>query len=164
MHKRETVTTRADKELSRHPLHLLNHEPHPRKTHQSGGSLSRLGQLGRETGMAAEQLRVFQGVAGKFGVSGDASSAAAKTVSQKMTDIRRGVGETMGFLQSQNSVVAQFAVKLKGTASDDEALKLTEVFLEQILNAVDRGAVPRSCSKTRISAGSAITASARSGT
>lgn len=114
--------------------------------------------------MAAEQLRVFQGVAGKFGVSGDASSAAAKTVSQKMTDIRRGVGETMGFLQSQNSVVAQFAVKLKGTASDDEALKLTEVFLEQILNAVDRGAVPRSCSKTRISAGSAITASARSGT
>ncbi|GLS68072.1 hypothetical protein GCM10007890_00830 [Methylobacterium tardum] len=63
-----------------------------------GSSLSSLGQLGRETGMAADQLRVFQSVAGKFGVSGDASSAAAKTFSQNMRDIRRGVGETMGFL------------------------------------------------------------------
>ena len=104
-----------------------------------GSSLSSLGQLGRETGMAADQLRVFQSVAGKFGVSGDASSAAAKTFSQNMRDIRRGVGETMGFLQSQNQVVAQFAIKLKGTKNNDEALKMTEQFLEQIPNAVDRG-------------------------
>jgi hypothetical protein len=103
------------------------------------GSLSSLGQLGRDTGMAADQLRVFQSVAGKFGVSGDASSAAAKTFSQNMRDIRRGVGETMGFLQSQNQVVAQFAIKLKGTTNNDEALKMTEQFLEQIPNAVDRG-------------------------
>ncbi len=103
-----------------------------------GSSLSSLGQLGRETGMAADQLRVFQSVAGKFGVSGDASSAAAKTFSQNMRDIRRGVGETMGFLQSQNPVVAQFALKLKGSASNDEALKMTEEFLEQIPNSVDR--------------------------
>ncbi|MCJ2099189.1 phage tail tip lysozyme [Methylobacterium sp. E-046] len=104
-----------------------------------GSSLSSLGQLGRETGMAADQLRIFQSVAGKFGVSGDASSAAAKTFSQNMRDIRRGVGETMGFLQSQNQVVAQFAIKLKGTTNNDEALKMTEQFLEQIPNAVDRG-------------------------
>ncbi|WP_152997655.1 phage tail tip lysozyme [Methylobacterium sp. GXS13] len=104
-----------------------------------GSSLSSLGQLGRETGMAADQLRVFQSVAGKFGVSGDASSAAAKTFSQNMRDIRRGVGETMGFLQSQNQVVAQFAIKLKGSKNNDEALKMAEEFMEQIPNAVDRG-------------------------
>jgi hypothetical protein len=103
------------------------------------GNLSSLGQLGRETGMAADQLRVFQSVAGKFGVSGDASSAAAKTFSQNMRDIRRGVGETMGFLQSQNQVVAQFAIKLKGSKNNDEALKMAEEFMEQIPNAVDRG-------------------------
>ncbi|KAA0113512.1 hypothetical protein CIW48_29600 [Methylobacterium sp. P1-11] len=78
-------------------------------------------------------------MAGKFGVSGDASSAAAKTFSQNMRDIRRGVGETMGFLQSQNQVVAQFAIKLKGTTNNDEALKMAEEFMEQIPNAVDRG-------------------------
>ncbi|MCJ2048681.1 hypothetical protein [Methylobacterium sp. J-070] len=103
------------------------------------GNLSSLGQLGRETGMAADQLRIFQSVAGKFGVSSDASSVAAKSFSQNMRDIRRGVGETMGFLQSQNQVVAQFAIKLKGTTNNDEALKMTEEFLEQIPNAVDRG-------------------------
>jgi hypothetical protein len=104
-----------------------------------GSNLSSLGALGRETGMAADQLRIFQSVASKFGVSGDASSAAAKTFSQNMRDIRRGVGETMGFLQSQNPVVAQFALKLKGTTNNDEALKMAEEFLEQIPNAVDRG-------------------------
>jgi hypothetical protein len=104
-----------------------------------GSSLSSLGQLGRETGMAADQLRVFQSVAGKFGVSDDASSAAAKTFSQNMRDIRRGVGETMGFLQSQNQVVAQFAIKLKGSKNNDEALKMAEELMEQIPNAVDRG-------------------------
>jgi len=56
-----------------------------------------------------------------------------------MRDIRRGVGETMGFLQSQNQIVAQFAIKLKGTTNNDEALKMAEEFLEQIPNAVDRG-------------------------
>jgi hypothetical protein len=103
------------------------------------GNLSTLGALGRETGMAADQLRIFQSVAGKFGVSSDASSVAAKTFSQNMRDIRRGVGETMGFLQSQNQVVAQFAIKLKGTTNNDEALKMAEEFMEQIPNAVDRG-------------------------
>ena len=103
------------------------------------GNLSSLGQLGRETGMAADQLRIFQSVAGKFGVSGDAASAAAKSFSTNMRDIRRGVGETMGFLQSQSQVVAQFGIKLKGSKNNDEALKMTEEFLEQIPNAVDRG-------------------------
>lgn len=104
-----------------------------------GGSISALGQLGRETGMAADQLRVFQSVAGKFGISGDESAAAAKSFANNMRDIRRGVGETMGFLQSQNPVVAQFALKLKGTKSNDEAVKLAEDFIEQIPDAVDRG-------------------------
>jgi len=104
-----------------------------------GGSISALGQLGRETGMAADQLRVFQSVAGKFGISGDESAAAAKSFANNMRDIRRGVGETMGFLQSQNPIVAQFALKLKGTKSNDEAMKLAEDFIEQIPDAVDRG-------------------------
>ena len=104
-----------------------------------GGSISALGQLGRETGMAADQLRVFQSVARKFGISGDESAAAAKSFASNMRDIRRGVGETMGFLQSQNPIVAQFALKLKGTKSNDEAMKLAEDFIEQIPDAVDRG-------------------------
>lgn len=104
-----------------------------------GGSLSSLGQLGRETSMAADQLRVFQSVSGKFGISSDASAAAAKSFATNMRDIRRGVGETMGFLQSQNQVVAQFAIKLKGSKNNDEALKMAEEFMEQIPNAVDRG-------------------------
>jgi hypothetical protein len=103
------------------------------------GNLTSLGQLGRETGMAADQLRVFQSVAGKFGVSSEASSSAAQAFSRNMRDIRNGVGETMGFLQSQNQVVAQFSLKLKGSKNNDEALKMTEEFLEQIPNAVDRG-------------------------
>jgi hypothetical protein len=104
-----------------------------------GGSVSALGQLGRETGMAAEQLRVFQALSGKFGISGEESASAARAFANNMRDIRRGVGETMGFLQSQNPVVAQFALKLKGTKNNDEALKLAEDFIEQIPDAVDRG-------------------------
>ncbi|MGU3421361.1 hypothetical protein [Methylobacterium sp. D54C] len=104
-----------------------------------GSSLSSLGQLGRETSMAADQLRVFQSVSGKFGISSDASAAAAKSFATNMRDIRRGVGETMGFLQSQNQVVAQFAIKLKGSKNNDDALKMAEEFMEQIPNAVDRG-------------------------
>ena len=103
------------------------------------GNLVGLGQLGRETGMAAEQLRVFQSVAGKFGISSEQADAGAQAFARNMRDIRKGVGETMGFLQSQNPVVAQFALKLKGSKNNDEALKLTEEFMEQIPNAVDRG-------------------------
>lgn len=104
-----------------------------------GSNLSSLGQLSRETGMAADQLRIFQSVAGKFGISGDAASSAAQVFSRNMRDIRRGVGDTMAFLQSQSPAVAEFAIKLRGTKNNDEANRLTEGFLEQIPNAVDRG-------------------------
>ena len=66
--------------------------------------------------MAADQLRIFQSVAGKFGVSGHAVLGLLQKASRR-TCATSAVcsGETMGFLQSQNQVVAQFAIKLKGT-------------------------------------------------
>ncbi|MGU3538888.1 hypothetical protein [Methylobacterium sp. A54F] len=103
-----------------------------------GGSVSALAQLGRETNMAAGELRTFQALAGKFGISGDAAAAAAKTFAGNMRDIRKGVGETMGFLQSQSPVVAQFALRLKGSKNNDEARRMAEEFLEQIPDSVDR--------------------------
>jgi hypothetical protein len=70
------------------------------------GDLSSHGQLGRKSGMAADQLRVLQSVAGNFGFRNDASRAATQVFYQNMRAIRNGVGKIMGFLQSQNQVVA----------------------------------------------------------
>lgn len=56
--------------------------------------------------MAADQLRVLQSVAGNFGFRNDASRAATQVFYQNMRAIRNGVGKIMGFLQSQNQVVA----------------------------------------------------------
>jgi hypothetical protein len=103
------------------------------------GNLTGLGQLSRETGMAADQLRIFQSVAGKFGISSDASASAAKTFADNMRDIRRGAGEISGFLQSQNPVIAQYYQKLRGTKNNDEANKIVEDMLEHVPNATDRG-------------------------
>ncbi|MCJ2125107.1 hypothetical protein [Methylobacterium sp. J-077] len=103
------------------------------------GNLSSLGQLSRETGMAADQLRIFQSVAGKFGISSDASAAAAKTFSENMRDIRRGVGDVSGFLQSQNPIIAQYYQRLRGTKDNDQANKIAEEMLEHVPNAIDRG-------------------------
>ncbi|WP_267361679.1 hypothetical protein [Methylobacterium sp. GC_Met_3] len=103
-----------------------------------GGNLSSLGQLSRETGMAADQLRIFQSVAGKFGISTDASAAAAKTFASNMRDIRRGSAEISGFLQSQNPIISQYFEKFKNSKNNDEATKIFEDMLEHVKDPVDR--------------------------
>ena len=59
-------------------------------------------------------------------------------------------------------MVAQFAIKLKGTKNNDEALKMAEEFMEQIPNAVDRGASRNACSAIRTFSALATVTSGRS--
>lgn len=66
-----------------------------------GGSLASLGMLSRETGVSAENLRVIQGVMGKFGIESEAASGAVKNFAQSMRLARDGIGPIMEFLRTQ---------------------------------------------------------------
>lgn len=66
-----------------------------------GGSLASLGMLSRETGVSAENLRVIQGVMGKFGIESEVAAGAVKNFAQSMRLARDGIGPIMEFLRTQ---------------------------------------------------------------
>ncbi|MCJ2082689.1 phage tail tip lysozyme [Methylobacterium sp. J-090] len=62
---------------------------------------SGLGQLGRDTGIAAEQLRDIQSVLGKVGIDANQSSAGIIAFAEAARQARGGVGPLMDFLRTQ---------------------------------------------------------------
>lgn len=62
---------------------------------------SGLGQLGRDTGIAAQTLRDVQSILGKVGVDANASGSAIQNLTEKFRVARSGGGELMEFLRTQ---------------------------------------------------------------
>lgn len=62
---------------------------------------SGLGQLGRDTGIAAEKLRDIQSVLGKVGIDAGQSSAGILAFAEAARQARGGVGPLMDFLRTQ---------------------------------------------------------------
>lgn len=109
-----------------------------------GGSVSSLAMLGRETGVAADQLRVIQGVMGRFGIEADASGAAIKTFAQNMRLARDGIGPIMEFLRTQGRTAEgrryfnDLADSLRNTKDNGEALTKALEALENIQDPAGR--------------------------
>jgi len=64
---------------------------------------SGLGQLGRDTGIAAQQLRDVQSILSKVGVDAGASGSAIQSLAEKFRVARTGGGELMEFLRTQGT-------------------------------------------------------------
>lgn len=68
-----------------------------------GSSAKELGQLSRDTGVAAQTLREMQGILGKVGVDSGQSAAAFQQFAENARLARRGIGPLMEFLRTQGT-------------------------------------------------------------
>ena len=68
-----------------------------------GSSAKELGQLSRDTGVAAQTLREMQGILGKVGVDAGQSAAAFQQFAENARLARRGIGPLMEFLRTQGT-------------------------------------------------------------
>ncbi|MCJ2092200.1 phage tail tip lysozyme [Methylobacterium sp. J-072] len=109
------------------------------------GNLTGLGQLSRETGVAAKTLQEFGAVAGRFGVEQDAVANSAKNFAAQMRTFSRGTGEAFNWVMRQGTDAAgrkafqDFASDLQHTSDEGEKLKKALSFMETIRNPVERG-------------------------
>jgi hypothetical protein len=109
------------------------------------GSMASLGQLSRETGVAAQTLQEFGSVAGRFGIEQDAVASATKNFAAQMRTFARGTGEAFQWVVRQGTDAAgrkafqDFATDLQRTTDEGEKLKKALAFMETIRNPVERG-------------------------
>ncbi|WCS24464.1 hypothetical protein LOK46_25570 [Methylobacterium sp. NMS14P] len=109
------------------------------------GNLTALGQLSRETGVAADTLRVFGSVASKFNVDQDTMAAGTKNFVANLREFRMHGNETFAWLQSQGrttegrSAFQNLAKDLRNSTDAGEALKKALQFGEQIKDPTERG-------------------------
>ncbi|WP_342108069.1 phage tail tip lysozyme [Methylobacterium sp. SI9] len=68
-----------------------------------GSSAKELGQLSRDTGVAAQTLREMQGILGKVGVDAGQSATAFQQFAENARLARRGIGPLMEFLRTQGT-------------------------------------------------------------
>ncbi|MFB0491949.1 hypothetical protein ABIE45_004535 [Methylobacterium sp. OAE515] len=109
------------------------------------GNLTGLGQLHRETGIAAKTLQEFGAVAGRFGIEQDAVASGAKNFAAQMRTFSIGTGEAFNWVIRQGRDAAgrkafqDFATDLQHTSDEGEKLKKALAFMETIRNPVERG-------------------------
>ncbi|WP_426313844.1 hypothetical protein ACN9MF_20230 [Methylobacterium fujisawaense] len=109
------------------------------------GNLTGLGQLTRDTGIAAKTLQEFGAVAGRFGIEQDAVAQGAKNFATQMRLFARGTGEAFQWVMRQGTDAAgrkafqDFATDLQHTTDEGERLKKALTFMETIRNPVERG-------------------------
>ncbi|SFJ67862.1 phage tail tip lysozyme [Methylobacterium brachiatum] len=109
------------------------------------GNLSGLGQLSRETGVAAKTLQEFGAVAGRFGIEQDAVANGARNFAAQMRLFSRSTGEAFQWVVRQGTDAAgrkafqDFATDLQRTTDEGEKLKKALAFMETIRNPVERG-------------------------
>ncbi|MCJ2099356.1 hypothetical protein [Methylobacterium sp. E-046] len=109
------------------------------------GSMASLGQLSRETGVAAKTLQEFGSVAGRFGIEQDAVASATKNFAAQMRTFSIGTGEAFRWVMQQGRDAAgrkafqDFATDLQHTTDEGEKLKKALAFMETIRNPVERG-------------------------
>lgn len=111
------------------------------------GNTAQLSLLSREVGLSAQKLREFGAVGSHFGLDEGAMQGASRAFAQNMRDMRTGASDTLAWLRAQGKTGEQraifqgFALDLKNTKSNEEALAKTLDFLEKIPDAVERGMV-----------------------
>ncbi|WP_419830621.1 phage tail tip lysozyme [Methylobacterium sp.] len=109
------------------------------------GNLSGLGQLNRDTGIAAKTLQEFGAVAGRFGIEQDAVANGARNFAGQMRLFSRSTGEAFQWIVRQGTDAAgrkafqDFATDLQRTSNEGEKLKKALAFMETIKNPVERG-------------------------
>jgi|GEM_PF-2663986 len=109
------------------------------------GNMASLGQLSRETGVAAKTLQEFGVVAGRFGIEQDAVTNGAKNFAAQMRTFSIGTGEAFNWVIRQGRDAAgrkafqDFATDLQHTSDEGEKLKKALAFMETIRNPVERG-------------------------
>ncbi|WP_267424916.1 phage tail tip lysozyme [Methylobacterium sp. GC_Met_2] len=109
------------------------------------GNLTGLGQLSRETGVAAKTLQEFGAVAGRFGIEQDAVASATKNFAAQMRTFAKGTGDAFNWVIHQGTNAAgrkafqDFATDLQRTGDEGEKLKKALAFMETIRNPVERG-------------------------
>ncbi|MFC6743215.1 phage tail tip lysozyme [Methylobacterium tardum] len=108
-------------------------------------NMSGLGQLSRESGVAAKTLQEFSSVAGRFGIEQDAVAAATKNFAAQMRTFSIGTGDAFNWVIRQGRDAAgrkafqDFATDLQHTSDEGEKLKKALAFMETIRNPVERG-------------------------
>ncbi|SFM98944.1 hypothetical protein [Methylobacterium pseudosasicola] len=113
------------------------------------GNLTGLGQLTRDTGIAAKTLQEFGAVAGRFGIEQDAVAQGAKNFAAQMRTFSRSTGDAFNWVIHQGTNAAgrkafqNFATDLQHTSDEGEKLKKALTFMETIKNPVERGIFAR---------------------
>ncbi|SFL42340.1 hypothetical protein [Methylobacterium pseudosasicola] len=113
------------------------------------GNLTGLGQLNRDTGIAAKTLQEFGAVAGRFGIEQEAVAQGAKNFAAQMRTFSRSTGDTFNWVIHQGTNAAgrkafqDFASDLQHTSDEGEKLKKALSFMETIKNPVERGIFAR---------------------
>lgn len=109
------------------------------------GNMSGLGQLNRDTGIAAKTLQEFGAVAGRFGIEQEAVANGARNFAGQMRLFSRSTGEAFQWIVRQGTDAAgrkafqDFATDLQKTTDEGEKLKKALAFMETIRNPVERG-------------------------
>lgn len=105
---------------------------------------SGLGQLGRDTGIAAQQLRDVQSILGKVGVDAGSSASGIQAFAESMRQARAGIGPIMEFLRTQGKTAEgrayfnQLADDLMRSKDNGEALSKALKGLEGIEDPAGR--------------------------
>ena len=109
------------------------------------GNLTGLGQLTRDTGIAAKTLQEFGSVAGRVGIEQDAVASASKNFAAQMRLFSRSTGEAFQWVVRQGTDAAgrkafqDFATDLQHTTGEGERLKKSLAFMEKLKGPVDKG-------------------------
>ncbi|MGF7051889.1 hypothetical protein GGC47_001054 [Bosea sp. OAE752] len=106
-------------------------------------STSSLSLLGRETGMTVNAMRTLEEVGKRFDIAPDNMRQSFRTFTENAQELRKGVGEITGFLQSQSPAVARWAADLqrdlRNGLNPDEAYRRALEFMRRIKDPIDRG-------------------------
>lgn len=109
------------------------------------GNLSGLGQLTRDTGIAAKTLQEFGAVAGRVGIEQDSVATASKNFATQMRTFSRSTGDAFNWVMRQGTNAAgrkafqDFATDLQHTSDEGEKLKKALAFMETIKDTRERG-------------------------
>lgn len=106
-------------------------------------STATLSLLGRETGMTVNAMRTLEEVGKRFNLAPESMQQSFRTFSENAQELRKGVGEITGFLQSQSPAVSRWAADLqrdlKAGLDPDVAYRRALEFMRRIQDPIDRG-------------------------
>jgi hypothetical protein len=107
------------------------------------GSTATLALLGRETRMTVDSMRVLEEVGKRFDIAPEAMQQSFRNFAENAQQLKRGIGDITGFLQSQSPAVAKWAAELQRDLAKgldpDVAYRRAVEFMRRIQDPIDRG-------------------------